>query len=224
MDYKKALPLIDKFLGWVSLKRVLLLGFMAVVMITTLTVFENRTQLSEGIADRGKERNLFDEPIKLSKSSEEQIKTVTKGHAEILMISVISVNMRVLQRTPVYVYSGDVQIQKMVDNQLAARTGTIPVFTKDEKADADMVSLMNGDFSCVKYGDTVNATIFPALAGRVKQLCRIGLPPYKGNFAGYISVMLSDMTGPYKEDEIRLELTKLATDIYLSDVVSRRTH
>jgi hypothetical protein len=222
MDYKKALPLIDKFLGWVSIKRVVMLALIIVVCITTQTIFENRAQLSEGIADRGKEHNVFDAPIKLSKNSEEAIKNLVNNHSEILLATVMSVNMRALQRTPVFFYSGDAQVTKMIDGQLSQRTGTLPIFTHDEKADGEIVGLMNGDFSCVKYSDTVNASIFPSLVGKVKLLCRVGLPPYKGNFSGYISLLVMDLSGPYKEDEIRLELTKVATDIYLSDVVGKQ--
>lgn len=223
MDLKSTLPLVEKVLSWLSLKRVATLGITAVVIITSITLFENRTQLVDGVKHRNSsERSVSDEPFKISPASDELIKTFVRKNSEVTMVSIVSVNMRVLQRHPVYFYTLDPAVKQMVDSYAQSKNLTQPFFNQDEKNDNQMVSLMNGEFQCVKFDETVNATIFPGIKNKVKFICRVGLSPYHGQFSGYISALLSDVPTSYKQQELRLEMVQLATSIYMADVVGKR--
>ncbi len=223
MDFKSTLPLIEKVLSWLSLKRVFMLGITAAVIITSLTIFENRTQLANGVRTRGvTERVVSDEPFKVGENSEAQIKSFVAKNEGVVVFTVISVNMRVLQRHPVYIYTNDTSMKQLIDSYSQSKNMTQPFFTSDEKNDNQMIELMSGGFHCVKYEDTVNALIFPGVKNKVKAICRVGLPPYHGQFSGYISALLSELPSSYKQQELRLELVQLATSIYMADVVGKR--
>jgi hypothetical protein len=222
MDVKNTLPLIEKALSWLSVQRIIALGITAIIIIGSLTIFENRTQLAQSIKNTdSSEEYVQDEPFKISVSNDGNIKDFVSKNNEVALVTVISVNMRVLQRYPVYFYSSDVSIRRLVEEHVQTNMAH-PFLSENEKNNVQMIALMNGEFQCFKFDETINATIFPAIKEKVKVICDIGIPPYHGQFSGYISVMLSEVPSGYKQQELKLEMVQLAASIYASDVIAKQ--
>lgn len=223
MDFKSALPLFERILSWLTFRRVFTLSVTAIVLITCVTLFENRTQLANSVRHRGNvERVISDEPFKVSENSQAEIKQFINKNKDVGVIVVMSVNMRALQRQPVYMYSNDPSLNELIESYSKSTNMSHPLFTNEESNDSQMIGLMNGEFQCVKFEETVNAIIFPGIKGKIKGICRVSLPPYHGQFAGYISILTTEMPSSYKQQELRLEMVQLATSLYMADVVGKR--
>jgi hypothetical protein len=53
-------------------------------------------------------------------------------------------------------------------------------------------------------------------------VCRLAIPPFVGQFVGMVTVGLSKQVTKQEMDTIRLEVSRLAVEIYLSDVVKKQ--
>ena len=49
-------------------------------------------------------------------------------------------------------------------------------------------------------------------------VCRMAVPPFFGQFAGYIIVLMTKNPGEAEIDVLRLRMNQLATDIYVRDI------
>ena len=224
MDYKKALPLLGKFVEWATPKRVLLLALMAWAVITGITVFEQRGVIVNTItADRQSTAAAPEEfRAVLTPEIKDKISQLVTRAPNINMIGVLTTNLRVNQRDMIYFYSDDPFVTAAWNSFLAARGSTQPVFNTDEKNNLQMVSVINGEFACHKFEDTVNAALIPKLGQKMQYVCRVSLPPYYGEFSGYIMLGLTAPPTDAEKAELRMDAVRLATDIYFKAITKKR--
>jgi hypothetical protein len=224
MKIKKALPILDRFVTWASPTRIIMLTCVALVLIGSLTVFEKRDAIVKGLTDHdGVEVSISQEPkLELPSETQEQIIKLVKRSPDISFIAVVSANLRVNQRDTVFYYSDEHTIDLAMRNLLASSGSTYPIFTTNDKSNVQMVSVINGEFSCQKFGDTIFATRLPAAANDMPHICQVSMPPYYGEFSGYILFGLKKVPDKMGMDDLRLEAIKLSTDIYAKTMPKNR--
>src|SRR4051812_26932224 len=125
MDLKKALPILDKFVAWVSLKKILLLSFAALAYIVTLTFFEHRAVMTEIF----KSQDMAPIEIKLEiiDETKKHIEEVVQRSGDVTMISVVSANLRVNQREIVFMYSDNPVLELKLKTHMSTRGKTQPI-------------------------------------------------------------------------------------------------
>lgn len=223
MKIKKALPILDRFVTWASPTRIMMLTFVSLVLIGSLTVFEKRDAIVKGFTDHDSiEVSISKEPrLELPTEIQEQIIKLVKRSPNITFISVVAANLRANQRDTVFYYADEQNIDLAMRNLMASNGSTYPIFTTNDKSNAQMVSVLNGEFSCQKFADTIFATRLPLAANDMPHICQVSMPPYYGEFSGYILFGLKKVPDKMGMDDLRLEAVKLSTDIY-SKTTSKR--
>jgi len=219
MDFKKALPLIFNFISWATPKRVIMLALVSFVSILSLTLFEHRSSLLT--AFNTTESAPREVSLLLADDTKQKIKELVIKSPDINTIMIINADIRVNQREMVYYFTDDSSIDFIIKNYLKIRSAKQPIFSADEKNNAQMVAVINGEFGCYKYEDSTTNMLLPKVGQYTAAICRISLPPYYGEFSGYLNVLLTHMPDAELQSEVRIEAVRLATEIYFKSIKHR---
>lgn len=213
-----AFSLTAKILSVISLKKVAVWTFAAIVILFGFTVFQNRTKIYAAITSAPVvETPSTVIPFSVSQTSQDRIKQLIDADDLVSTVIVLNADLRNNRRIPIYWYSDDPVIQKTIDTQYANKFG-IPLFTAEEKNNENMVGVINGEFACGEFASG-NSTLYPGLGSRMPTLCRASLPPYYGQFSGFLTVSLARAPTPDELVALKSTILALATEIYFRDIV-----
>lgn len=211
--------LAAKIVRVISLKNVAIWTIAALIGIVGYTVFENRAALVSYIVNGPEVDTPQTTNFKVSETSQSRIKQLVDNDDLINSVVVLNADLRNNRRVPIHWYSDDPSIQKSTDSLFGGRYGGIPLFTSDEKNNENIVGIINGEFACGNFTDGGNGAMFPGLQNRMPFICRTSLPPYYGQFSGYITVTLNRVPTPSELDELKVETLNISTEIYFRDVL-----
>ena len=206
--------LAAKVVRVISLKNVAIWTFAAVVAIIGYTLFEKRTEVVNYIVHGPQATAPGIASFGVSETSKNRIKQIVDLDELINSIIVLNVDIRNNRRIALHWYSDDTSLQKSIDGLFTGRYGGIPLFTSDEKNNESIVGIINGEFSCTSYRDGGNASIFPGLENRLPYICRTSLPPYYGQFSGYITLTLNRVPTPDELTALKAETINISTEVY----------
>lgn len=212
--------LTAKVIRVISLKNVAIWTFAALVALIGYTVFENRTILVN-YAVKGPEGSTpITSPVfTISDTTKTRIKTLTDTNDLIIGVTILNADIRNNRRVPIYWYSDDTQVQARLESLFSGRYGGIPLFTSDEKNNENIVGVINGEFACATYAGGGNSALFPGLDNRFPFVCRTSLPPYYGQFSGYVTIALNRIPTQPELDALKSEALNISTEIYFRDVL-----
>jgi hypothetical protein len=123
-----------------------------------------------------------------------------------------------LQRNVRYIIHAqikDPELRKLYEEFSNSRITTeIQVFSKDDVQNARIIRLMNHEFDCTPYKNTLSYQLVPESAKFVTTVCSISIPPAFNEFKGIIAVTLSREPSEYEKSVIRIALIELSNRIY----------
>ena len=225
MNKEKAIEIIEQIMDVLTFRRVALLTILASFCIVLLAAFENRTALFSSFYKNTAPLGAV--AWTLSEESKKQLADLTNTPS-IGAVIFSDVDLQKNQRTIKYFYVKD---QREFDQMklLALKLIPQPLFDNDSDNTDQMVSMLNNEFRCVPANKTSITKFVPDFEKKYATVCRIAVPPFFGQFAGYVSI------GLYKYEEgtdskdsltsnfeaLHLKMTQLATDIYVRDLASR---
>jgi len=216
---ERLFSLAAKVIQVISLKNVAIWSLAALVTLISYTVFEQRTLIVNYILKGPEAATPATTAFALSDTSKSRIKQIVDENDLIIAITVLNADIRNNRRIPIHWYSDDAQVQKQLDSSFSGRYGGIPLFTSDEKNNENIVGVINGEFACNTYEEGGNGALFPALATRFPYVCRTSLPPYYGQFSGYVTISLNRVPTQTELDALKAEALNLSTEIYFRDVL-----
>ena len=211
--------LAAKVVKIISLKNVAIWTFAALVVILGYAFFEKRTEIVSYIVNGPVSEAPGIASFGISDTSKNRIKQIVDIDELISAIIVANVDIRNNRRIALHWYSDDTSLQKSIDALFANKYGGIPLFTSDEKNNETIVSIINGEFSCNSYKDGGNAGVFPGLENRLPYICRAPLPPYYGQFSGYVTLSLNRVPTADELTALKAETINISTEIYFRDVL-----
>jgi hypothetical protein len=211
--------LVEKVISVISLKNVAIWTLAGLVAITGFTVYENRAAIVKTIINGPGVEVPTVSTFTVSDTSKARVKQIVDTDDLINAIIILNADIRNNRRVPLYWYSDELSLQKAIDTMFGGRYGGIPLFTSDEKNNENIVGIINGEFTCQAYADGGNAAIFPGLSLRMPFICRTSLPPYYGQFSGYIAVTLNRIPNENELAIIKSETLNISTEIYFRDVL-----
>lgn len=194
-------------------------AFIAGVLATVLTLFyENRTALFETAVTyvRGQKDTVGWE---LSDQTKTQMVGMVKSSQWMNMILVTEIDLQQNRRLPKYLYLDSPQ-EKNVQNKASILIPQ-PVFDLDPKNTQQMIGILNNEFVCNKFEDTIFARIYPELAKEMPYVCRLSIPPFYGRFVGLLTVGLRHQLSKDEMERLRVELARFSVEVYLRDVVKK---
>jgi len=191
----------------------LMFTFIATLYENRSSVFQVSYQYITGDAEAKPGWSITDE-------TKEQLTSFVKKVELVNMAMIVEVDLRRNTRAPRFFYAEDPEVSKIVQAEL---TALLPqaVFDMDSRNTKQMVSVLQNEFSCVKFQETVYERFVPGLGKKIPVICRIAIPPFYNKFAGYITIGLSQNPTPYEVDSLRIEASRMAVEIYLRDVMKK---
>jgi hypothetical protein len=213
---------LTKLITAITFQKVLLWSLAGILVVVGYTAYEHRTELFQD-ATRGRGAsaeigNPIGSTFVIGETTKGKIQDFVKTDKDIVGLTVISVDIRLNVRNQIYFYSDPSDPSPVTLAPLSA-INRLPLFTKNDDNNRQMIKLINGEFTCTPYTQTMLGTIAPGVNKDVITVCRASLPPYYGHFSGYVSILLNN--DPDIDEQVRLKtsLELLATEIYFRDVI-----
>lgn len=222
IDPVKTLGFIESIIGTLTFRTVALVALLTTIGLLIFALYENRTS----IVDRFTAPQATTSPIAavpigwvLSEGSKQSLMTLaaTTGVRVVLLSDVdLKKNRRIVR----YYYLDD-QGVVLPPAALQALALPLPVFDYDAKNTEQMIAVLSNDFRCDPFVDTIYNRFAPSLAERYPTICRMAVPPFVGTFVGFITVALGPEVTPSERESIRLEVSRIAVEIYMNDVAKK---
>jgi len=95
-----------------------------------------------------------------------------------------------------------------------AISNTEPLFVKNgDNINSRLVSLINHEFVCTSFADTISSRFLPEIASYVSVVCSISIPPSFGEFNGMINVYLNKQPTAEDIDIIRSGMREMSQQL-----------
>lgn len=214
----RAFSLLAKVIKIISLKNVAVWSFAALVVLVGYTIFENREALVTYIISGPTVSTPSITGFTVSAASQGRVKQMVDNDDIINSVVILNADIRNNRRVPLFWYSDDASVQRTLDTYFQGRYGGIPLFTSEAKNNENVVGVINGEFACGVYADG-NSAIFPGLAARMPIICRASLPPYYGQFSGFVAISLNRAPTADELIALKAETLGLSTEVYFRDVI-----
>lgn len=218
IDKEQLVGFIDTLIDILTFKRVWLVALLTIIAIVIYSLYENRAAIVQRftgprVVNQAPQVTQWE----LSTSSKANLQALART-TDVSFIGVTDVDLQKNRRNIRYFYIDDPAIRLSPAAQQAL---TLPqaVFDYDSKNTTQMVSVLSNEFRCDNYQDTIYFRYAPEQAEVWPIICRLAIPPFVGQFVGFITVSLRRPMTKSELDSIRLEVSRLAVDIYLNDVI-----
>lgn len=222
VDKEKMLGFLEDIIDTLTFKRVLLIGLLTVIALVLNAVFENRKAIVDTFVQP--KTVAAEETVTgwtLSEGSKKSLQNLALT-TNVTFVSITDVDLKKNRRVIKYYYLDDPTI-KIDPASLQSLALPNPVFDYDPKNTAQMVAVLSNEFRCDPYRDTLNYRFAPYLAPRIPTVCRLAVPPFVGQFVGFITVGMDREMNREELNTIRLEVSRIAVEIYLNDVIKKPT-
>lgn len=217
----RLLSLAEKVIRVISLKNVIIWFLTALFIIVGYTIFENRDAILKTVVNKPniiRQSNSF----RVSAAVKERARQFVEREDLVVGMTILTADIRYNRRYPVYWYSDDAFIMKRFDELFNGRYGGVPLFTSDDRNNASVVSVINAEFTCGTFDESGISFIFPGLSSRLLYVCKTSVPPFYGQFAGYIVIALNRRPNDIEVDLIKAEIIDLSNEIYFRDISTRK--
>ena len=222
VDKEKVLTFIEDLIDTLTFKRVGLIALLTVIGLSLFALYENRQSIVENLVHKDTSSAAID-PTPADWSLSDASKTALQNLAKTTAVSFIAitdVDLKKNRKVVRYYYIDDSNI-KLSSEALRAIGLPQAVFDYDAKNTAQMVSVLSNEFKCNSFKDTIYFRYAPEFEDAMPSICRLAIPPFVGSFIGFITVGLANAATSAELDSIRLEVSRIAVDIYLNDVIKK---
>ena len=221
LDKDRVLGFLEDIIDTLTFKRVGLIALLTAIGLGLYALFENRSNVIERVIQPAAVIAPVGTPQwELSDRSKATLQTFAKS-TDVALVVVSDVDLQKNRRTVRYYYIDDVVNIKL--EPAALQTMSLPqtMFDYDAKNTAQMVAVLSNEFRCDPYKDTAFFHFAPELAEKLPIVCRLAIPPFVGQFAGFLTVAAARNLNRMELDTIRLEASRIAAEIYTNDVIKK---
>ena len=130
-------------------------------------------------------------------------------------IQVVKVDLQKNVRYIIYTSLKDPVAKKLYVKFISDNiTIEVPVFTKNTTHNSRMLSVINHEFLCYPFVDTVSYEMVPEMGKYATTVCSTTVPVESGKFSGFVAVFLSKEPTETEKDFIRIESISIAQLAY----------
>lgn len=224
IDKEKVIGFIESIISTLTFKTVALVALLVGVGLIIFGLYENRGDIVTKITTPN--TPVVEQPTQilapdwvLSESSKQSLVNLAKA-TNVGMVILADVDLKKNRRTVRYYYLEDpaIVLEPAATQALAL---PLPVFDYDAKNTEQMVAILSNDFRCDKWADTVYNRFAPELGEKFPTVCRLAVPPFVGMFVGFITVGISGDPRESDLETIRLEVSRIAVEIYMNDATKK---
>jgi len=208
---------LSQFLSKLTWKKIFQLAILLLVILLAWATFDNREYLYTSL-NGPMLPQLSPSNQKLSKHVTDQINDAVMRSELIVGIQVTIVDFQRNTRMIIYTNIDNPQLKELYNRYNSGSIAEVSLFDDDEKNNKRLVNLINGEFVCNPFKDTIAAKLVPEGEKYVRTICANGIPPRYSKFAGIIGVYLSREPTPEEVDQIRTLAKQLSSEIYDHDL------
>lgn len=209
---------ISKLVRTISLNKVVLFSLFILLGIVLYTAYENHGRILTAF-EPAAAHNHSSQTFSVGENTKKEINSLVTSDEQIIGLAVMSSDLRMNESQTVYFFGDQQLLAGAFDAASKSGSNRLPLFTADETSNNEIIKLINGQYSCVKFDSTMISKIYPELSASIKGMCRSGIPSYYGYFSGFVGVFLSTYPSPERQAQLKLLTDKLANDIYFHDVL-----
>lgn len=144
--------------------------------------------------------------------------TVGRLKATVGGISVTNVNFKKNTRSTAYFSIVDPALKAAYASFQSNRISDTVLFNDNEMNNQRMINLINGEFVCNDFKDTIAFKNLPGAASSIVTICSISIPPYYGRFSGYMTIYLTKKPSSDELTIVRQVARDISLRIYETDV------
>lgn len=207
MDYPKLMTTAQNVLTALSWRKLARLSMLLLLLGASIAFWENREYLYSEV--RTGKITIDKPPLKLSTSSERLINEVVRKSELVGAISVVTVNFQENSHSVIYMNTDDLDFARAHAEFTRAQLSTwSPLFNSDSDNNKRIIDLINGNMVCGRYEASSSYRYAPQV--RFATTCALGVPPYYGQFRGFVTVYLRAVPTPDQMLQIRGALRDLS--------------
>lgn len=152
----------------------------------------------------------------LTQHTIQEIDALGNSSNNIVAIQVVKVDLTINTRNLVYMYLKDAYLKNIYNTWLVTRLSPdYPVFNRDTADNKRLVRLINHEFICTPYNETLTYRLYPETGKYVSTMCAMSIPPSYGKFVGIIGVMLRNPVSDAEKSALEASLKRITTDAYI---------
>jgi hypothetical protein len=126
---------------------------------------------------------------------------------------VVEVQLQSNSRRGVYTYIKHPEVKKLYETFVRDRISPdLPFFT-GEIQDERLIRIINHEFICTPFIETLGYKYSPASEKYIKFVCTMSVPPSYGRFHGLAAIYLSNEPSDIEKDRIRIYLKEISEQI-----------
>ena len=213
------ISMIQKFLQVLTWKKLLqLLLFLFIIGLSWAT-YENR-EIIYGFANQKRIDPSSPHIHELSKITTNDIDAIVERSELIVGMQVILADFQKNQRIVIYssIDSDNIELRKIYSKFNNSSIGNISLFSDNVEDNRHLVALINGEFACRPFSETLSGRMSPEAGQHIKSSCSNGIPASYGRFTGMIVIYLKRQPHPDEFEQIRSLAKTLATTIFDRDL------
>ncbi len=186
------------------------------IIAAAYAAYENRQSVYD-FAAGSRVRTLSPTNQILSVKTISEIDSLVSKSDLIIGMQVTIVDFQKNARYVIYTSIDNSDLRLIYLNQLNSNDINSPLFNADLMNNHLLVALINGDFVCSPFTDTLESKLKPGTSKYIHTVCSNGIPPYYGRFSGIISIYTKRVPLPEEADQIRMLAKNLSSIIYDRD-------
>jgi hypothetical protein len=153
--------------------------------------------------------------------SKRQINNFFNLSSDVALVSVTSVNLKQNRRRPEFFIFRDPIKQQIATERASKILLSQPVFDYNHTNTRHMVRIIGNEFTCIPFKDAYYSKFVIEFEKDIPTMCFLSIPPYPGQFFGYIGVGLKRPLSYNELEAIRIEMSRLSVDIFLRDIAKK---
>lgn len=208
---------VHKFLDILSWKKIFQLAAFLFVVALAYGTYELRESIYN-YANQTKISKTSAIIQKISKQSMAEVDEAEKKSDLIIAIQVVIIDFQKNVRIPVYTASTHPELKRLYDEYKKNAIAEVPLFSGDVTNNKHLIELINGEFTCYPFSETLVSKVLPESGKFINTACAIGVPPYYGKFSGSIVFYLKRAPTPSEVEQIRALGRTLSANIYDRDI------
>lgn len=215
MSKEEIVAFLSDMVDALTLKRVALLTILGAISVALMIGFENRTIIFNKMFSAPVESLTI--PWEMSDESKRELTSLASSQSLVGGVLVSEVNLKKNRKITKFWYVEDAALKEQAANIIATLLPQA-FFDTDKNNNDQMVGVVGNQFVCSPTVETVYVRYLPNMPKKLPYICRLAVPPFVGEFAGFITLALVRPPTKSEMDSLRIELTRISIEFYLRDI------
>lgn len=219
MSKEEIVAFLNDMVDALTWKRFALLALLGFVTIALLILFDNRTTVFNRLVDSTPVEELSI-PWEVSQQTKTELTALTRLPI-IDGVLLTEVNLKKNRRITKFWYVRDADFRQQAATVISQMLPQA-FFDSDRKNNEQMLNVLGNQFSCTPTEETIFVRFIPDMQKKYPVVCRLAVPPFAGEFAGLVTVLLTRKPTQPEVDSLKIEITRVSVEMYLRDIQNRR--